>query len=180
MAASFLLLLLSASHPQDPAAPDVAAPSTAEPGLGAPSAAGQSSAQRAVTLTCASKAGERTQCSADTSKGVGLLRSTGPAPCLLGGTRGYDQSSAWVADGCTAEFGTPAEEPKTTKPTPLSHVPNVGFLLFDGDKGQIYFRLFSYGRYLNQRNLEESYLDAFGNTQPTRQPRDALLIGEVI
>ena len=45
-----------------------------------------------------------------------------------------------------------------------SHVPNVGFLLFDGEKGQIYFRLFSYARYLNQRNLDESYVDAFGNT----------------
>ena len=62
-------------------------------------------------------------------------------------------------------------EPETTKPRPLSHIPNVGFLLVDNDKGQVYFRLFSYARYLNQRNLDESYIDAFGNTQtvPLRQ-----------
>jgi hypothetical protein len=58
---------------------------------------------------------------------------------------GYDQTSVWVSDGCSAEFGTgPPGEPETTKPKPLSHIPNVGFLLFDGDKGQVYFRLFSY------------------------------------
>ena len=52
---------------------------------------------------------------------------------------------------------------------------NVGFLLFDGDKGQIYFRLFSYGRYLNQRNLDESYVDAFGNTKTVQRRQDIQL-----
>ena len=56
-------------------------------------------------------------------------------------------------------------KPETTKPKPLSHIPNVGFLLVDNPKGQVYFRLFSYGRYLNQRNLDESYVDSFGNTK---------------
>ncbi len=64
---------------------------------------------------------------------------------------------------------------QTTKPKPLSHVPNVGFLLFDGDKGQIYFRLFSYGRYLNQRNLDDSYVDAFGNTKDVTRRQDIQL-----
>ena len=118
---------------------------------------------RPPELTCASKPGERTQCAADTSKGVVLVQSTGDAPCLLGRTWGYDQTSVWVSDGCSAVFATgPAVAPETTKPKPLSHVPNVGFLLFDGEKGQVYFRLFSYARYLNQRNLDESYVDAFG------------------
>ena len=40
----------------------------------------------------------------------------------------------------------------------------MGFLLFGGEKGQVYFRLLSYGRYLNQRNLDESNVDGFGNT----------------
>ncbi len=60
-------------------------------------------------------------------------------------------------------------------PRPLSHIPNVGFLLFDGEKGQIYFRLFSYARYLNQRNLDESYVDAFGNTQTVTRRQDIQL-----
>ena len=94
-----------------------------------------------------------------------LLRSAGDAPCLLGRTWGYDQAGVWVSDGCSGEFGTgPVGEQEPSKPRPLSHIPNVGFLLFDGDKGQIYFRLFSYGRYLNQRNLDDSYVDAFGNS----------------
>ena len=65
------------------------------------------------------------------------------APCLLGRTWGYDQGSVWVSDGCSAEFGTgPAVEPETTKPKPLSHIPNVGFLLFSGDEGRDLFPAF--------------------------------------
>ena len=58
----------------------------------------------AATVTCSSKPGERSSCAADTSKGVVLLRSTGDAPCLLGRSWGYDQTSVWVSDGCSAEF----------------------------------------------------------------------------
>src|SRR3954465_4198646 len=119
----------------------------------------------AVTITCASTTGERNACSADTSAGVVLMRSTGQGPCLLGKTWGYDQTSIWVSEGCSGEFVTGRLEVAPAKPAVPRHLPNVGFLLFDGDKGQIYFRLFSYGRYLNQRNLDESYVDAFGHTK---------------
>ncbi len=128
------------------------------------------------TVTCSSKPGERTQCAANTSAGVVLLRSMGDAPCLLGRTWGYDQTSVWVSDGCSAEFGTgTAAQPDTTQPKAPSYIPNVGFLLVDHDKGQIYFRLFSYGRYLNQRNLDESYVDAFGNTKTVQRRQDIQL-----
>jgi hypothetical protein len=135
-----------------------------------------STTQSQGPVTCASKAGERAQCAADTSAGVVLTRSTGEAPCLLGRTWGYDQTSIWVSDGCSAEFltGGAAESDAKTPGTPR-HVPNVGFLLFDGEKGQIYFRLFSYGRYLNQRNLDETYVDAFGNTQTVKRRQDIQL-----
>jgi hypothetical protein len=130
----------------------------------------------AATVTCASKPGERSSCAADTSKGVVLLRSRGDAPCLLGKSWGYDQTSVWVSDGCSAEFVTgPGVEPETKKPRPLSHIPNVGFLLVDNDKGQVYFRLFSYARYLNQRNLDASYVDAFGITHTVPQRQDIQL-----
>ena len=56
------------------------------------------------TVSCSSTLGARTQCAADTSKGVVLLRSTGEAPCLLGRTWGYDHASVWVSDGCGGEF----------------------------------------------------------------------------
>ena len=127
-------------------------------------------------MTCSSALGERTQCVADTSAGVVLVRSTGQAPCLLGRTWGYDQTSIWVSDGCSAEFATgAAATQEATHPKAPSHVPNVGFLLFDGEKGQIYFRLFTYGRYLNQRNLDESYVDAFGNTKSVQRRQDIQL-----
>jgi hypothetical protein len=130
----------------------------------------------AVKIACASKPGSRNECRADTSAGVILVRSTGDAPCLLGRTWGYDQASIWVSDGCAAEFVTgPGTDAEPAKPGTPRHVPNVGFLLFDGDKGQIYFRLFSYARYLNQRNLDETYVDAFGNTKNVQRRQDIQL-----
>jgi hypothetical protein len=57
-------------------------------------------------IAIASTGPERTQCPADTSAGVALVKSTGPGACLLGKTWGYDQTSIWVADGCSGEFVT--------------------------------------------------------------------------
>jgi hypothetical protein len=58
---------------------------------------------------------------------------------------------------------------------PLEHVPNLGFLLYTGEKGEIYFRLFSYARYLNQRSLDPSYVDAFGKTHSVQLRQDVQL-----
>jgi Protein of unknown function (DUF3011) len=134
------------------------------------SGAGQPS-QATSPLSCASKPGETIRCPADTSAGVVLLRSSGESACLLGKTWGYDSASIWVSDGCTGEFVTGQAAEQTADKRVLQHIPNVGFRLFEGEKGEIYFRLFSYARYLNQRNLDASYVDAFGNakTIDTRQ-----------
>ena len=43
------------------------------------------------------------------------------------------------------------------------YIPNGGFKIYESDKGQIYMRLFSYARYLNQEGLDSSYTDFFGN-----------------
>src|SRR3954469_17544786 len=83
-------------------------------------------------VSCASTAGERVQCAADTSAGVALTRSTGTAPCLLGKSWGYDNSSIWVADGCSGEFIAGQVTAQQAKTKPLEHVPNAGFLLYDG------------------------------------------------
>jgi hypothetical protein len=144
----------------------------APPAQGAPTPPGASQ----ITVTCTSKAGERTQCAADTSAGVVLVRSTGSAACLLGKTWGYDQTSIWVSDGCSADFATAhTVEAVSTKLGAPRHVPNVGFLLFDGEDGQIYMRLFTYARYLNQRNLAESYVDSFGTTHTVQRRQDVQL-----
>jgi predicted porin len=55
-------------------------------------------------VTCSSRTGERQVCAANTAAGVALLRSTGPAACLLGKTWGYDDKGIWVFDGCGGEF----------------------------------------------------------------------------
>jgi hypothetical protein len=143
----------------------------------APAAPAQAQDQPATPprVFCASEAGGRTQCAADTSAGVVLVKSTGAAPCLLGKTWGYDDTGVWVADGCSAEFlaGEAKSAPEEKKS--FEHIPNVGFRLYEGEKGQVYFRLFSYARYLNQRDLDSSYVDAFGNTHTVKQRQDMQL-----
>src|SRR6187549_3450371 len=151
-----------------------------------PSAAGQpaqpqpSGGQAANVMTCTSQIGERIQCTADTSGGVALVRSSGAAPCLFGDSWGFDAMGIWVADGCSGVFllgrvvQVPTEVTQVKQSAP-SYVPNAGFLLFNGEKGQIYFRLFSYARYLNQRNLDPTYVDAFGNTKTVQQRQDIQL-----
>jgi len=128
------------------------------------------------SVTCSSSPGTREHCTADTSAGAALVRSIGTAPCLLGKTWGYDDTGIWVADGCSGEFmaGKPVEA-ETEKKKPFEHIPNIGFLLYDGEKGQIYFRLFSYVRYLNQLHIDERYTDAFGSTKTVQQRQDVQL-----
>jgi hypothetical protein len=158
--------LLSAGQQTAPAPPTTPAPQTA-PAPQTPVAP--------QTIPCSSQPGTREHCPADTSKGVVLVSSTGAAPCLLGKTWGYDDTGIWVSDGCSARFlaGQVAELP--TKIKAPSYVPNGGFLLFDGEKGQVYFRLFSYARYLNQRNLDPTYTDYFGNTKTVTRRQDIQL-----
>jgi Protein of unknown function (DUF3011) len=136
-------------------------------------------------VSCSSKPGERRDCAADTSKGVALARSTGEAPCLLGKTWGYTDAGVWVSDGCGADFflgaeqmagapspEAPAEAEKKKSP---EHIPNAGFRLYTGEKGEIYMRLFSYVRYLNQKGLDPTYVDFFGNTHAIQVREDVQL-----
>jgi len=126
-------------------------------------------------VSCASAPGERQYCAADTSAGVALASSSGASPCLLGKTWGYDDSGIWVADGCSGEFVAGQTTAEADKKKPLEHIPNIGFLLYEGEKGQIYFRLFSYTRYVNQRNIDGSYTDAFGVPHALQQRQDIQL-----
>jgi hypothetical protein len=132
-------------------------------------------ALESARVTCSAPLGGREHCPADTTGGVALVRSTGEAPCLLGKTWGYDDTGIWVADGCGGVFlaGRPVQQAALqTRERPPEHVPNIGFLLYDGEKGQVYFRLFSYARYLNQKGLDPTYTDYFGNTHEVKQRED--------
>jgi DUF3011 family protein len=153
--------------------PASAAATTNAQAAGAPSAADPAGTGQ-NRISCQSQPGERQHCAADTSSGVALLKSTGTAPCLLGKTWGYDDTGIWVSDGCSAEFlASRAQEESEKKPP--EYIPNLGFLLYSGEKGEIYFRLFSYARYLNQLGLDATYIDAFGNTKTVQRRQDIQL-----
>ncbi len=64
----------------------------------------------------------------------------------------------------------PAVRQAAANPGP-EYIGNLGFKLYESDKGQIYMRLFSYARYLNQTGLDPTYTDSFGNVKevPLRQ-----------
>jgi len=72
------------------------------------SAQSQSSTPTAtMTVACSSRAGERQHCSADTSSGVLIVKSSGSLACLLGKTWGFDSQGVWVRDGCSGDFLVP-------------------------------------------------------------------------
>jgi hypothetical protein len=132
--------------------------------------------QGQIRITCASSANERQHCAADTTSGVSLVKSTGSAPCLLGKSWGYDDTGVWVSDGCAGEIlAGPATKQEQQKDKHPEYIPNLGFRLYEGEKGEVYFRLFSYARYLNQRALDATYVDAFGRTQQIQQRQDIQL-----
>jgi hypothetical protein len=154
------------------------APAQAQGTSPAPSAPQDAAQPKATLLTCASKPGTRQECPADTSRGVVLRRSSGESACLLGKTWGYTDQAVWVADGCVGEFVVAAGITDVETPKPQGaprYVPNAGFLIVESEKGEMYVRLFSYVRYLNQKGLDASYTDAFGNLKQVVQREDIQL-----
>src|SRR6478672_3708025 len=116
----------------------LAASAQAQETQGSQAAPDPSKAAQGNRVSCQSQAGERQHCTADTSAGVALVSSSGAAPCLLGKTWGYDDTGIWVSDGCSGEFVAGQTTQRTEKKKPPEYVPNQGFLLYDGEKGQIY------------------------------------------
>jgi hypothetical protein len=58
----------------------------------------------APTINCSSNNGKRNYCSADTSRGVTLVRQISGSACIQGNTWGYDRRGVWVDRGCRADF----------------------------------------------------------------------------
>jgi hypothetical protein len=83
-----------------------------------------------------------------------------------------------AATAATVDAGR--EAPAATDPTVRQpaenpgpeYIGNLGFKLYESDKGQIYMRLFSYARYLNQEGLAPTYTDSFGNVKDVPQRQD--------
>ena len=147
----------------------------------APTFALAQQAPATVPLVCESKPGERQECLGDTSAGVALMKSTGPAACLLGKTWGYDDKGVWVADGCSGEFqlgqvamaGAPAAAPAPPSPkTPYVPVetwgefdPGRGFLIGRSSAGEMAISGYALARYVNQMPGEQTFTDHLGNTR---------------
>ena len=126
-------------------------------------------ATAAAPLTCTSLVGERRTCAADTTRGVTLARSLGPGACELGRTWGYDQNGVWVSEGCSGDFslGPEKEERRFDK-----YTPGAGFKVVDGERGDLNIRVFTYVNYLDQKGLDDTYTDSFGQTRDVQQRQD--------
>ena len=122
---------------------------------GTPTAQGGQTPVVQTTISCVSQPGQRELCAADTSAGVALDQIDGHGAMS---SREEAGATTTTASGCRTAAAANSSRGKSTKVQTKGkapeHVPNVGFLLYDGEKGQIYFRLFSYVRYLNQRNID--------------------------
>lgn len=71
-----------------------------------------------------------------------------------------------------SEPGTyPARLAAATNPGP-EYIGNLGFKIYESERAQIYMRLFSYARYLNQKGLDPTYTDFFGETKNVPQRED--------
>ncbi len=134
------------------------------------------SAPKPPNVVCASKAGERQTCAADTQGGVTLMRDYGAVACVLGTTWGFDQKSIWVADGCSGAFALMKSPSKTYG----TWTPFLGYKVVNTDQGDLNISLFAYVRYLNATGLDPTYIDAFGNTTPVQQRQDMQLNKVVI
>jgi hypothetical protein len=134
-------------------------------------------------LACASTAGVRTDCPAQTSAGVALVRSTGTAECLLGKTWGYSDAGVWVSDGCSGEFvlgnqaaAAPPVEPEKKKPAERIETwgefdPGEGFLVGRSSAGELSISGYGLVRYVNQMPAEQTFTDHLGNVH-TIDPRN--------
>jgi hypothetical protein len=70
------------------------------------------------------------------------------------------------------EGGWGAPPPKTSWGT---YTPNRGFKLAETDSGDVSLSIYTYARYLNQKDLEGSYVNAFGNTVAVQRRNDIQL-----
>ena len=128
-------------------------------------------------ITCESQSGSRQACAGDTSRGVVLLKSTGPAACLLGKSWGYDDKGVWVSDGCGGEFllgaAAQAAMPVDAPAKPAERIeewgdfaPGNGFLVGRSSAGELSISAYALVRYLNQYPGEQTFTDHLGTERP--------------
>jgi len=90
------------------------------------------------------------------------------------GTPAVPQAAAPAA-ASTAKSPTRGEEPAEQTAAPGAapeYIGNLGFKIYEGDKGQIYMRLMAYARYLNQSGIDPTYTDSFGTVRTIDRRED--------
>jgi hypothetical protein len=86
-------------------------------------------------------------------------------------------TSAPPAQGATS--AAPASAATAAAPAPRktwgSYTPNLGFKVVDTDRGDMSVSIYTYVRYLNQKDLDNTYTDAFGNVKSVQLRQDVQL-----
>lgn len=158
--------------------------------LGLPETAAAQQNGTPQPVDCSSTPGNRTECVANTTSGVALVKSTGKAECLLGKTWGYDERGIWVSDGCGGIFqpgmvAVPrqAESPQTVKPAVVGETteqsetwgefdPGKGFLVGRSSLGELGISAYGLVRYMNQMPGSQTFTDHLGNERPVDARHD--------
>ena len=68
-----------------------------------------------------------------------------------------------------------AVESQNTRRTWGTYTPNMGYKVANTEYGDMSISIYTYARYLNQRNLDPTYTDAFGNVKNVQQRQDLQL-----
>ena len=132
-------------------------------------------------MTCSSNSPQRTQCPANTSAGVVLIKTLGASECLLGKTWGYDDTGVWVSNGCSGEFllgqapGAAAQQPEPREPTERTETwgefdPGRGFLVGRSSVGELAISAYALVRYVNQTPADQTFSDHLGNERTEPDP----------
>jgi hypothetical protein len=102
---------------------------------------------------------------------------TAPAapPAVTGAAAGATSAAAAAAPASTpaAAVATPAPPPPRSKWG--SYTPNLGFKVVDTANGDMNVSIYTYVRYLNQKDLDPTYTDAFGNVKSVQLRQDMQL-----
>ena len=164
----------------------LAAPATAQDGT---SPASPAAVPTTITIKCSSKPGERQHCPADTSKGVALARSAGevalPARQDVGLRRpghlgvGRLQRRVRRRPGAAGGDGARPRRRRSPRVRPQRRVPARS----RARRARSTSGSSATSRYLNQKGLDPTYTDSFGNTHdraaarghPAQQVLPALL-----
>jgi hypothetical protein len=112
----------------------------------------------------------------------------GTAECIRGSTWGYDDTSVWVADGCSAEFaaGTGAAGMSFSERRAATQgssedtdvwgefTPGDGFLVGRSDAGALEISAYVLARYLNQTPGNQTFTDHLGNVRTVDGREDVM------